>query len=78
MTWQGGKNENDKPQVFVNVDGVSPLEHSGRTWSSGPSEKEPASIVSTWTIGWQTPFLMVACYILCTNVFHRHKQGEEN
>ncbi|CZR55289.1 uncharacterized protein PAC_05176 [Phialocephala subalpina] len=32
--------------------------------SSGPSQNEPAIICSTWTIGWQTPTLMIACYVL--------------
>lgn len=33
---------------------------------SGPSTKEPAFIKSTWRIGWQTPTLMLASYILGT------------
>lgn len=64
MMWQGNKSEKDGVEVFVNSDGVSPLESTGRTWSDGPSEKEPAMITSTWRIGWQTPTLMVSCYVL--------------
>jgi hypothetical protein len=32
--------------------------------NSGPSTKEPALITSTWGIGWQTPTLMLASYVL--------------
>lgn len=39
------------------------------TTSSGPSKNEPAIICSTWTIGWQTPALMISCYVLGTSKF---------
>lgn len=39
---------------------------------SGPSSDEPALITSTWGIGWQTPTLMILCYVLATSVAFTH------
>ncbi|KAH6711443.1 hypothetical protein BKA61DRAFT_676647 [Leptodontidium sp. MPI-SDFR-AT-0119] len=35
---------------------------SSNTGSLGPASKEPALITSKWTIGWETPTLMIASY----------------
>ncbi|KAL2063523.1 hypothetical protein VTL71DRAFT_5328 [Oculimacula yallundae] len=45
---------------------------SGNTGSSGPSNKEPALITSKWTIGWETPTLMVASYTFALAVAITH------
>lgn len=69
MLWENKKlrSTKEKSEVTVNVDGVSLIQSSERTWSDGPSEREPAAITSQWRIGWQTPTLMLTCYILCRN-----------
>ena len=56
-----------KKDPTVTVRGIrTPSEPSLNSWKLGKSEKEPALITSTWGIGWQTPTLMIACYVLGT------------
>ncbi|KAG4440987.1 hypothetical protein IFR05_003551 [Cadophora sp. M221] len=45
---------------------------SRNTGSLGPSHKEPALITSKWTIGWQTPTLMIASYALALAIAIAH------
>ncbi|KAH7319312.1 hypothetical protein BKA65DRAFT_99153 [Rhexocercosporidium sp. MPI-PUGE-AT-0058] len=45
---------------------------SRNTGSLGPSNKEPALITSKWTIGWQTPTLMIASYALALAIAIAH------
>ncbi len=42
----------------------TPSEPSPSSQRTGKPEKEPALITSTWGIGWQTPTLMITCYVL--------------
>jgi len=42
-----------------------PSLNSRTTAISGPSKKEPPLIISTWGVGWQTPNLIIICYVLC-------------
>ncbi|CZT09487.1 uncharacterized protein RAG0_14244 [Rhynchosporium agropyri] len=45
---------------------------SRNSGSTGPSNKEPALIISKWTIGWQTPTLMIGsfAFALATAIIH--------
>ncbi len=57
----------DPLRFHTGRDASEPSLMSGMPPNPGPSKNEPAIISSTWTIGWQTPTLMIACYVLGMN-----------
>lgn len=48
---------------------------SSNTGSLGPASKEPALITSKWTIGWETPTLMIASYAFGIHISPRRVQA---
>jgi hypothetical protein len=63
MSRPGVRHDPVTVQVAESQSNYSPV-GSPTMRSNGPSHKEPAMITSTWKIGWQTPSLMIACYVL--------------
>ena len=64
------RSKNNTPRVTVRNFSEPSISSRG-SGNSGPSQKEPASITSTWGIGWQTPTLMLSCYIIGEDGFTR-------
>ncbi|KAK0118144.1 hypothetical protein ONS95_012450 [Cadophora gregata] len=86
MSYRNTLKPGQKPD-FVTVRAMrsesEPSLPSRETVSFGPSNKEPALITSKWTIGWQTPTLMIASYALALAIaiahllFFRYLDGRE-